>query len=68
MTAGLSCPTCDRSTLEPVSEDAMYECTNCGQQTHVVMAAREDLEDLGTSDLPCSDIAETLLAIVQENG
>lgn len=46
----------------------MYECTNCGQQTHVVMAAREDLEDLGTSDLPCSDIAETLLAIVQENG
>jgi len=46
----------------------MYECTNCGQRTHVVMAAREDLEDLATSDLPCSDIAETLLAIVQENG
>lgn len=68
MTAGFSCPAFDRSTLESVPEDAMYECTNCGRRTHVVMAAREDLEDLATSDLPCSDIAETLLIIGQENG
>jgi hypothetical protein len=30
------------------------------------MAAREDLEDLASSDLPCSGVAEYLLEIVQQ--
>jgi len=29
------------------------------------MAAREKLEELAASDLPCAEIAETLLAIVK---
>jgi transcription elongation factor Elf1 len=66
VTANFTCPTCGRSTLDSASEDAMYECTNCGRRAHVVVAAREDLEDLAASDLPCSDVAEKLLQIAQE--
>jgi len=68
MTAGVSCPACDRSALTSVSEDAMYKCSHCGQRTHIVAAAHEYLEDLAASDLPCSDIAETLLMIVRDDG
>jgi DNA-directed RNA polymerase subunit RPC12/RpoP len=66
MAANFKCPTCGRSTLESVSEDAMYECTHCGQRTHVIMAAREDLEDLASSELPCSSVAEYLIGIAQQ--
>jgi len=61
--ADFPCPSCDSSRVFHVEDtDGTYRCQSCGERTHDKIGKNVDvLQDLADSDLPVSQVAETLL-------
>lgn len=59
----IPCPFCHEARMLRVDGyDGLYECPDCGERTHQkVEKHRSELEGLTRTDLPISDVCETLL-------